>query len=323
MRDELFSQLRDLETLAREVRTLLQADPDVEKMAGEDAFRVAEALLAARDANAALSPLHQALHLRAMQRAVERSASVRDAAQSDLERALGFLPPGTPLPEHRGKQRTAADRSAGFQAMERRTQAEVNAAIRRLVANDTVTAERLTDEAYEQAWRAWETTGGRTHGANAEAYVYRSAVLAVLRHYGDRVPVLADEAATAVLRSASEFEANIAKLEEIVATLRRVAAEEGRDVSGEVAAVHARVREQIVEFYRDMFPLSRGWHRGNQPDSGGGLSEWYPRDGGERRPDTDPPAGGGGVPVAPRPVPVLAGGAARTFEEAQEPARNP
>ncbi len=92
MRDELFSQLRDLETLARDLRTLLQSEPDVAKMAGEDAYRVAEALLKARDANAALAPLHQSLHLRAMQRAAERAASVRDAAQSDLDRALGIYP---------------------------------------------------------------------------------------------------------------------------------------------------------------------------------------------------------------------------------------
>lgn len=38
------------------------------------------------------------------------------------------------------------------------------------------------------------------------------------------------------------------------------------------------------------------------------------------RPDCD---GGAGCPVAPRPVPVLAGPAARTFAEAAEPPRNP
>jgi len=99
MRDELFSQLRDLETLGRELRTLLQSEPDVEKMAGEDAYRVAEALLAVRDANAALAPLHQSLHLRAMQRAADRAASVRDAAQSDLDRALGTHPQATAASE--------------------------------------------------------------------------------------------------------------------------------------------------------------------------------------------------------------------------------
>lgn len=93
MRDELFTQLRDLETLARDLRDMLHAEPDLEKLKGEDALRVAAALLGARDANAALVPLHQSLHRRALDRAARRAVSIRDAAQSDLDRALGIVPP--------------------------------------------------------------------------------------------------------------------------------------------------------------------------------------------------------------------------------------
>jgi hypothetical protein len=100
VRDELFAQLRDLETLARDIRQLLQAEPGaIEQAKGEEVLRVAAALLAARDANAALAPFQRALHLESLRRAAERAATVGAGAQADLDRALGVSPPAVATAE--------------------------------------------------------------------------------------------------------------------------------------------------------------------------------------------------------------------------------
>jgi len=311
VRDELFAQLRDLETLAREVRQLLQQEPGaVEQAKGEEALRIAAVLLAARDTNATLAPLHQELYLRALRRAADRSVEVRDAAQADLERALGGDKPTAALltggPGRRRKSkseklhpdRPTAATPVGFEELHQRMEGEVYALFQRFV-RDSENVEDLTVETLVSVWKIWDTLRESPY---QEAHVYRTAFGKLLTYFGGRVPDLKDHRLLALVRSVREFERQITQTES----------------GGGTAS--ATVDRLVGDFYAGLFPLPEP----KPPTEDGNEVEMPPqqeepfRESGE-----GPPAGGSGVPVAPVPVPVLAGGAARTFEEAQEPPRNP
>jgi len=298
VRDELFAQLRDLETLAREIRQLLQQEPGaIEEARGEDALRVAAALLSARDTNTTLAPLQQELYLRSLRRAAERSEVVRDAAQADLERALGNTPRPTPhlqagiAPRRRRDEGTQKEQRSGqpeaalpvgFDELKPRLLEGVTTLFRRFVPGGKA-AEDLTAATFKTVWRGWDTI---CDSPFQEAHVYRAACKRLIAHFGGRLPSLKEPKLLALLRSVREFERQIAQVE----------AESGEGGAG---SVRATVDRLVGEFYNGLFPLP------SPPKS-------KQDDGGD---DDTPDAGIAALPVSPRPGPVLADAVAMPVEQ--------